>query len=191
MNILIWLNGATNGPFQRQLPDGRIFSDLMNSKPVFSFPFVSIRYIEQANEFTVDGQPMTAEQKAEVLAAITAVAPPLGWYKAMKNGEIAGAYQGVVQAIAGQVEPVEMASWPKQEQQARAYLADQNAPTPLLDGLLVGRNLGETKAELAQKIVANADGYQVAYSTVLGKYQSLMKQLEAATTPAQVDALRW
>lgn len=191
MNILVWLDGATDGPFQRLLPDGRIFSDLMNKKPVFSFPFSSIEYIQAANRFLVDGVPMTPSQADEVSNAINSVEPPAQWFKSMKQNDISSSYQQEVLAITGNVDPTEMTSWSKQEEQARAYIADQSAVTPLLDGLLIGRGLNETKLELAQKIVNNADAYQAAYSTILGRYQARMKTLQAATTISEINAVVW
>lgn len=192
MNILIWTAAEGKGPFQRRLPDGRIFSDLMTAKPVFSFPFVNLRYIEQANEYTIDGRKMTAAEQAEVYNTIQAVEPPLGWFKAMKQAEIMGAYQQAVAAIAGDtIDAYEIASWGTQEAQARAVLANAAASAPLLDSMRVARGKGETKEQLATKVVTAADAYAAAYAPVLGKKQAKLDALAAAATQAEVDAVVW
>src|SRR5512139_265244 len=160
MNILIWSATEGRGPFQRQLPGGRIFSDLLTVKPTFSFSFVNLRYIEQANEYTIDGRKMTAAEQAEVYDAIQAVQIPLGWFKAMKQAEIMGAYQQAVTAIAGDsIDAFEIASWGTQEAQARKVLADAAAAAPIIDTLRVARGKGETKVDLSTKVVAAADAY--------------------------------
>lgn len=84
----------------------------------------------------------------------------------------------------------EIDSWKKQEDEARAWNADNTAPTPLIDGLLVSRGLSETKAQLVQKIIDNADLWAVAYSAELGVYQSRVKRINATTaTLADVQAV--
>jgi hypothetical protein len=192
MNILIWTAAEGQGPFQRRLPDGRIFSDLMTAKPVFSFPFVNLRYIEQANEYTIDGRKMTAAEQAEVYNTIQAVEPPLEWLKSMKLAEIMGAYERDVAAILQRpADPFEMASWRKQEEEARAYLANAAAPTPVIDGLRAARAKGEDRATLAQKIVARADAFAASYSPTLGKKQAYLDAIDVATTHAAVDAIVW
>lgn len=84
----------------------------------------------------------------------------------------------------------EIDSWKKQEDEARAWLADNTAPTPLIDGLLTSRGLGETKAQLVQKIIDNADLWAVAYSAELGVYQSRVKRINATTaTIVDIEAV--
>lgn len=81
----------------------------------------------------------------------------------------------------------ETASWKLQEDEARAWVADTSASTPLLDALLTARAMGETKEELIQKILTKADTYKVLYGTMLGQYHAKQKIIETATS---VDALK-
>lgn len=84
----------------------------------------------------------------------------------------------------------EIDSWKKQEDEARAWSADNTAPTPLIDGLLISRGLGETKAELVQKVIDNADLWATAYSEVLGIYQNRVKRINAVgVTLADIQAV--
>lgn len=79
--------------------------------------------------------------------------------------------------------PKEIDSWKKQEDEARAWVTDNTAPTPLIDGLLLSRALaGETKAILVQKIIDNSDLWATAYSEVLGTYQNRTKRINSPTT---------
>ena len=87
--------------------------------------------------------------------------------------------------------PHEMVSWRKQEDEARAYSADNTVATPFIDAQLVTRDLGETKDELVAKVIANADAYQVAYATLLGKFQNLTNKINTATSTADLELIAW
>lgn len=187
-NILTWYAPSNNGAFQKNTELG-IFSDMLTVKPTFSFAFTSMNYIEQNGTFNIDGQPMTDAQKAEVLSVINAKVVGIEWYKQVKLGQFSGAYQAALKAMVGTTDSAEMASWTKQETEARAWVADNNAVTPIIDNLLLGRAMSETKAELVGKIIAKADGYAVAYAQVLGMYHAKQKALELCTTVEQVLAL--
>jgi len=188
-NILTWYAPGNNGAFQKTSELG-IFSDMLTVKPPFSFSFTSMNYIEQNGTFDIDGVTMTDAQKAEVLVKINGTAIPLEWYRNVKQGQYSGAYQAAIRDLAGNTDSAEMASWTKQETEARAWTADNNAITPLIDNLLIGRNIaGETKALLVTTIIAKANGYAQGYALVLGQYHAKQKQLEACTTVEQVLAL--
>jgi len=83
----------------------------------------------------------------------------------------------------------EIASWPQQEKEARAYLADPAASTPLLDALAAAR--GVTKDALAAKIVTKADQFAAAAGALIGKRQALEDAINAAQTVAGVEAVVW
>lgn len=184
-NIITWHAPSNNGAFQKNTELG-IFSDMLIVKPTFSFEFTSMEYVEQANRYMIDGISMTDEQKAECLAVINAHQVGITWYKQVKLGQFSGAYQAAIRAIVGNTDSAEMASWTKQESEARAWVADNTAVTPIIDNLIIGRAMGEIKADLVAKIIAKADGYAVAYSQVLGMYHAKQKALEACTTVEQV-----
>jgi hypothetical protein len=188
-NILTWYAPSNNGAFQKTSELG-IYSDMLAVKPTFSFSFTNMNYIEQNGTFDIDGVPMTDAQKSEVLGAINSISAPLEWYRNVKQEQYSGAYQAAIKAMAGNTDSAEMASWTKQETEARAWTADNNTLTPLIDNLLIGRNIaGETKAALVATIIAKADGYAQGYALVLGMYHAKQKQLEACTTVEQILAL--
>lgn len=188
VNILTWHAPSNNGAFQKMTELG-IFSDMLTVEPTFSFEFTSMNYIEQNGTFNVDGKPMTEAQKVEVLGVINAKAVGIAWYKQVKFGQFSGAYQEALRAMVGATDSAEMASWTKQETEARAWVVNNNVITPIIDNLLIGRAMGETKAELVGKIIAKADGYAVAYAQVLGQYHAKQKALDTCTTVKQVLAL--
>jgi hypothetical protein len=110
--------------------------------------------------------------------------------KATKLAEVTTAYNNAVYAIAKDVDRFELASWTKQEDEARAYIADNTIATPLLNGLVETRGLGEAVLALANKVIENADNYQKAYSAVLGTYQGKKKAITSATTVEEVQEIQ-
>jgi hypothetical protein len=187
-NIITWHAPSNNGAFQKTSELG-IFPDFLTVKPVFSFTFTSMNYIEQNSTFDIDGVSMTDAQKTEVLDYINASVVPLTWYKQVKQSQLSSTYQSAIKSIAGITDPVEMVSWTKQEAQARAYVADNTVATPFLSGIVESRGLGETVSQLANLIIAKADAYEIAYATILGAYQVKQKAINAATTVADVLAI--
>ena len=81
----------------------------------------------------------------------------------------------------------ERISWDKQEQEARAFLADNTYPTPLLSAIATGR--GITVLEAATKVVTKADSYVVVAGAVFGQRQALEDQVIASTTKLEVEAV--
>lgn len=109
--------------------------------------------------------------------------------KTAKDNKITTTYNAAVRAMTGNTDPAEMASWTKQEQEARAWIADNAVITPIIDNLIIGRAMGESKANLVAKIITKADAYTVAYAQVLGAYHAKQKAIEVATTVAKVKAI--
>lgn len=189
MNILTWYAPSNNGAFQKVTEVG-YFSELLAKKPTFSFSFTNMSYNEQNGDFSIDGIYMSEAQKKEVLNEINAFVVPFAWFKNIKTMEITASYQQEVKALTNAQE-YELSSFTKQENEARAWLANNTVNTPFIDGLLIARDLGETKAELVDKIILNADAYATAYSQTLGKFQKISKKIAAATTKDELSMLVW
>lgn len=109
--------------------------------------------------------------------------------KTKKLLELKLIYEGSVKAMTGGTDPAEMASWMKQEAEARSWIANNAVVTPIIDNLIIGRAMGESKADLVVKIITKADAYTVAYAQVLGAYHAKQKAIEVATTVAEVEAI--
>jgi len=93
-------------------------------------------------------------------------------------------------ALARPYRPEERETWADQQAEAKAYLADAAAETPLLDALAAGR--GISKAELAVKIMENVSAFKSASGTILGKQQAALDALAAlpeTATREEIDAL--
>lgn len=101
-------------------------------------------------------------------------------------------YQSAVEAMTAGYPEDEVKSWPKQEEEARTWLLNNNALTPWIDGAVLGR--GITKAELVDKIIANAALFAPAHGELTGKKQKLRDQIDALganPTQQQLDAIQW
>ncbi|WP_416242738.1 hypothetical protein ACLSSQ_11555 [Azospira sp. APE16] len=86
----------------------------------------------------------------------------------------------------------EVLSWPKQESEARSYIADSSASTPLLDALAEAR--GIDKAELARRVILKADAFAQFSGSAIGKRQALEDALNALPADATVEdiaAITW
>ena len=88
----------------------------------------------------------------------------------------------------------EVQSWGKQEQEARALLADPSAATPLLTAIAAAR--GVPLPLLAEKVVDKSDAYAIYTGALIGTRQALEDRMAAIdiTAPdalAQIDAVQW
>ncbi len=83
----------------------------------------------------------------------------------------------------------EIHSWPKQETEARAYLADNTASVPLLTALAAAR--GIDLADLVQRVILKADQFAEASGLIIGARQKCEDALEAAKTVEEVEAVVW
>jgi len=110
--------------------------------------------------------------------------------KTSKFTQLENSFNQATKNIA-KVTPHEMVSWADQEAEASDYIQDNTVITPALSALIEARGLGETVEELANKVLDNALAYRQAYYPLLGKYQKLVKQLEASTTKEEVKAIVW
>jgi hypothetical protein len=110
--------------------------------------------------------------------------------KTAKLSEVTAEYNASISALIGGTDKFEIASWTKQEAEARAYIANNSVATPLLSGMVAARGLGETVEQFAKIVIAKADAYQAAYATILGSYQAKQKAIAAATTVEQVEAIK-
>ena len=110
-------------------------------------------------------------------------------YKEPARKAVADDFVKELSAISKPYPAEEKLSWDKQEAEARAYLADNTTATPFLDAMIAVT--GEVKADIAAAIVAKADGYAAAVAAAVGKKRMLIGQIDAATTSADVEAVKW
>lgn len=111
-----------------------------------------------------------------------------------KRAEINTQFNQLMNQITAGITVDEIASWDKQEAEARAYSADTNAVTPLIDALAAAR--GITKADLAARIITKADLFATVSGQLIGTRQGLEDQLDLLaeddnTTAADVALVVW
>ena len=134
---------------------------------------------EDGNIFTsylpnmVDGKyvpDMDAEAKAEKESALVNA-----------NTE----YENQVKALTTGIPESEKLTWTKQEQEARAYLADSSAVTPLLDGIVASR--GVDKDYLVLKVIEKADMYATTIGYLIGYRQAVENTLTQTSGASKLD----
>lgn len=116
-------------------------------------------------------------------------APTLSEVKAAKWSEVSQAFTSAMSAITSGYPSDEISSWAKQESEARAWDADNLAPTPLVDAISTAREI--PKALLVEKIIEKADLFAGISGTFIGKRQKLEDQITAATTAEDVALISW
>lgn len=109
--------------------------------------------------------------------------------QAEKIKEINSAYQSELDAILSDYPSAETKTWDKQEAEARAWNADNAAPTPLLDAVAAGRDMD--KGELVQRVLAKADAWIALSGEATGKRQRLEDEISNAATQDALDAIQW
>ena len=115
------------------------------------------------------------------------VGPSLDEVKAAKLLEINTECQRVLESLTPTYPERELTTFDKQESEARAYLADATASTPLLSALAAAR--GIELADLVQRVIAKADAFAVASGSIIGQRQALEDRLDAAQTVEDVRAI--
>ncbi|WP_263082146.1 hypothetical protein [Endozoicomonas sp. Mp262] len=76
-------------------------------------------------------------------------------------------------------------TWFKQEQEARAFLANSSVVTPFLDALAASR--GIDKDTVARAIVHKAEAFSVYAAQVIGRKQAIEDQIKQCETLAQLE----
>lgn len=116
-------------------------------------------------------------------------APTLAELKTAKKAEITANFERTIQQITAGYPPNEIASWSKQEQEARAFTAVALSATPLINALANTR--GVPKVTLAARIIAKADLFAGISGQLIGKRQGLEDSIEAATSQTALAAIIW
>jgi HD-GYP domain-containing protein (c-di-GMP phosphodiesterase class II) len=85
-------------------------------------------------------------------------------------------YERELQSLESAYPEKERETWPQQVTEARAFLDNNDAHTPLIDSMLIERH-PETKAELVAKIIANYSAYSAIVGAALGRMQKKIASL--------------
>lgn len=112
---------------------------------------------------------------------------PFSQLKIEKLNEINAAYQQAIATLTPTYPDDERLTFDKQEQEARAWQADNSTSTPFVDALASGRQMD--KAELVSRIIAKADAFALASGSLTGQRQRYEDLLDAAETAEEVEAI--
>lgn len=112
---------------------------------------------------------------------------PFSQLKIEKLNEINAAYQQAIATLTPTYPDDERLTFDKQEQEARAWQADNSTSTPFVDALASGRQMD--KAELVSRIIAKADAFAIASGSLTGQRQRYEDLLDAAETAEEVEAI--
>lgn len=108
------------------------------------------------------------------------------------HARINAAYENAVRELTSGYPDREIASWDKQEAEARALYADTSALTPWIDGAAAAR--GIPRLNLAILIISNANALLPFHGALTGKRQKLRDAIDALgseATQQQLDAIQW
>lgn len=142
------------------------------------------RAVSDASDCTEDEFfSLTQPQRAE---------PSLEELKGIQSENINIAFEKAIQEVTSGYPTSEVKSWSKQETEARAYLANNNADTPLINALASSRSVD--KADLVERIIAKADLFADISGTLIGRRQALEHALDAlpeTATAEDVAGIGW
>lgn len=82
----------------------------------------------------------------------------------------------------------ESVTWARQEKEARAFLADNSAVTPMLS--IIATVSGQSVADLAAKVVQNADNFHAAIAVMIGKRYKARAQIDAMPDVGQHERIK-
>jgi hypothetical protein len=115
--------------------------------------------------------------------------PTLPELKVAKKAQINGAFEQTMQMITAGYPQDEIASWGKQEQEARAFVANAESATPLIGALAETRRVD--KPDLVARIIYKADAFAQISGQLIGKRQALEDAIDAAETAQVLEAISW
>jgi hypothetical protein len=127
-----------------------------------------------------------------ISAAPAYVPPTSAELIAAAHARINQSYEIEVNALTTGYPQTEIDSWAKQESEARAWLADNNALTPWIDGAAASRNIA--KETLVALIIGNADALAPLHGALTGKRQKLRDAIDALgpnATQQQLNSIVW
>jgi len=165
----------------------RYFHD--NKQLFGAFKIGDISYPANWLQFATD-----AEKAAIGIITLQDELPPtptpltLAELKAQKISEINFAFEMAMNQVKTGYPQDEILTWSKQELEARAWLADNNAETPLLDAYVVVKSV--TKANLVNAIIYKADLFATICGSLVGKRQYLEDVINSATLE-NIASIKW
>lgn len=199
-NQIKWDGENSSGYVLNQIyTKGYVFEDIL-LKPDLGYDYESVDFDQTRDiyQVTVNGidKVLTAEDKINLLNVCTRWVDTTYFVEKTFDDEKTHAKE--VELILFNKEVIglgltapshEIASWPIQLEEAKAWNADNLFVTIFIDKLLLARANGETKQELVDKILTKSEAYTLTYSNALGNYYRVIANIDAATTPAELSTV--
>ena len=132
-----------------------------------------IRHVE-CDEYMYDIQCQEGETYVEGMVEIpedTSFTESLPYKLMIINRE----YEEAVNNLTEDISKDERDTWVKQEQEARAWVVDNNSPTPLLSAMCEAR--GCSLEYMVGKVIEKSDLYTIEVGRLLGEKQRKEKEL--------------
>lgn len=107
--------------------------------------------------------------------------------KAAKFAEIDADFEAAVSALTAGWPQHEIQTWSKQEAEARALAADSSSPTPMLATIAATRGL--TVAELAQRVIRDADAFTNASAYYVGLRHKARQMVQSLPDSGDINRL--
>lgn len=108
--------------------------------------------------------------------------------KYLKLNEINTSADAAISELIKMYPDREIATFDKQEAEARAYLADTSAPTPFL--LIIAKTRGIELSDLVNRVIAKADKFADLSARIIGQRQALEDRVNACRTIAEIEAIQ-
>lgn len=149
---------------------------------IYSPPDLDIYSADPAKRKVLLCDPSGTATDAEIFAAFPKIREP-------KEIEIRAEGGKRLKMLAAPYGSEERESWATQQREARAWLADNTAPIPMITAMAEARNI--TVAEMVGKIMENVALFETMAGSILGTQQHLLDLIYSATTYDAMQGVTW
>ncbi|TXH98123.1 MAG: hypothetical protein E6Q75_02445 [Rheinheimera sp.] len=133
------------------------------------------------------GTVWTANAPDDVVNVLIEQYNPWPAEKAAKFAEIDADFEAAVSSLTAGWPQHEIQTWSKQESEARALAANPSTPTPMLSTIAATRGL--TVAELAQRVIRDADAFTNASAYYVGLRHKARQRVQALPDSDDINRL--
>lgn len=114
---------------------------------------------------------------------------PLEIYRSNQINLINAACNRALHHITANYPELEVSTWDAQLADAKAYRADANALTPILDA--IAQSSGQTVVQLADGVLQKSAAYQAISGSLVGRRLLLTAQIKSASTVEAIQSIVW
>ncbi|TLX54854.1 hypothetical protein DN824_20440 [Stutzerimonas nosocomialis] len=98
-----------------------------------------------------------------------------------------GRYSTATAALTADYPQLEKDTWPTQDKESRAWVADQSSPTPWIDD--AARERGLHREEYLRRTLVKARQFEILSAFLTGRRQRYEDQVKAASSQSELDAI--